>query len=370
MSRAPKPSAQLQRLLIRCLSLIATVLVCMGCSTLAPGDQPDSIETDISVKQQRPSPTLGGSQFWTDQYFFHQWRIQRRANSDEYRLLDEDDWQHADGTFAQCRSRLEQIRRERKLAPMKGDAVVILHGLAAPRWSMRILGEYLHKHAGLEVFNIEYASTRCTMDDHAHSLARVIHSLEGIEKIYLVGHSMGNIVIRRYLAGNDTAPDKWQTDPRIGRIVMIAPPNHGSLTATRWSDNGLFKTVLGEAARQLGAEWKDLEPELATPKTEFGIIAGGVGNRMGFSLSLPGNDDGRITVKTTELAGARDFVVVPMLHELIANDPRVLEYTLNFIEHGWFISAEKRHPLPLAPATDARRATTASKPPGPERRGS
>ena len=53
-----------------------------------------------------------------------------------------------------------------------------------------------------------------------------------------------------------------------------------------------------------------------------------------------------------------------MLHELIANDPRVLEYTLNFIQHGWFISAEKRHPLPPVSAADAPRRQRPANHPG------
>jgi pimeloyl-ACP methyl ester carboxylesterase len=292
-----------------------------------------------------PTPTLGGTQYWTDQFFFHEWRIQRRAGSGEYRLLDSREWQHANGTFDACRAKLEQIKRQRRLAPMHGRAVVLLHGLAAPRWSMRLLGGYLRKHTGCEVFNVEYASTRESIDDHAHSLARVLHSLAGIDEISLVGHSMGNIVIRRYLAGDADPVSGWRPDPRIRRVVMIAPPNHGSITALRWSDKTLFKKVFGKAGRQLGVDWKDLEGRLATPPMEFGIVAGGRGNDRGFSRGVPGDDDGRIAVATTRLAGASDFVVVPMLHELIANDPRVLDYTLHFLQEGCFVSPEKRQPI-------------------------
>ncbi len=332
-----------------CLSVVGTLGLFIGCASVSPGEQPSGSDASglASTLQSLPAPTLGGTQFWTDQYFFHQWRIQRRANSDEYRLLDDSDWQHASGTFEQCRVKLDQIRRERKLKPMSGDAVVLVHGLAAPGWSMHLLGKHLNKHMGVEVFNVEYASTRCSIDDHARSFARIIARLEGIEKIHMVGHSMGNIVIRRYLAGETSGHATWQADPRVGRIVMIAPPNHGSITASRLSDYGLFKTVFGDAGRQLGVEWKRLEPKLATPTTEFGIIAGGLGNKVGFSVRLPGDDDGRITVKTTQLAGAADFIVVGMLHELIANDPRVLDYTLHFLQHGWFVSAEQRRPIPL-----------------------
>ncbi len=110
-----------------------------------------------------------------------------------------------------------------------------------------------------EVFVVEYSSLRSTIDDQARSLARIINHLDGIDEINLVGHSMGNIVIRRYLAGDKTPLDSWQADRRIARIVMIAPPNHGSSTAERLSDNSVFKAVFGESGRQLGVNWDDLE---------------------------------------------------------------------------------------------------------------
>ena len=87
---------------------------------------------------------------------------------------------------------------------MRGKAVLLLHGLAAPAWSLQLLARHLHKHAGYEVFVVEYSSLRSTIDDQARSLASIINHLDGIEEINLVGHSMGNIVIRRYLAGDKT----------------------------------------------------------------------------------------------------------------------------------------------------------------------
>ncbi len=343
----------------------------MGCSSMgfAGGDERpnDILNVPIPDQSRTPklplidvgTPTLGGSQFWTDQHFCHQWRIQRRANSDEFRLLDSREWQHANGSFADCLAKLEEIKRERKIEPMQGTAVVLLHGLAAPRWSMGLLGRHLRKNAGYEVFNVEYASTRMSIDDHARSLANVIQSLEGIERINFVGHSMGNVVIRRYLGGDPDPTRGWTADPRVNRIVMIAPPNHGSRTATKWSNRGLFKAVFGTAGRQLGLDWEGIEKKLATPQTEFGIIAGGRGNDKGFSFGLPGDDDGRITVATTRLAGATDFVVVAALHELIANDTRVFDHTLRFLEDGHFIAADQKNPI--QPEVVAGRATPSNR---------
>ena len=337
----------------------------MGCSSMgfARGDErsneilnlPDQAQASKLPQIDVSTPTFGGSQFWTDQHFFHQWRIQRRANSDEYRLLDSREWQHANGSFEDCLAKLDEIKRERDLEPMQGTAVVILHGLAAPRWSMGLLARHLKKQGEYEVFNVEYASTRCSIDDHAQGLANVIKSLEGIDRINLVGHSMGNVVIRRYLGGDADAANGWAPDPRVNRIVMIAPPNHGSRTATKWSDRSVFKALFGQSGRQLGLDWENIEKKLATPRTEFGIIAGGWGNEKGFSLRLPGDDDGRITVATTRLVGAADFVVVPALHEFIANDPRVFDYTLHFLQDGCFISPDRKNPI--QPEVVAGRAT-------------
>jgi hypothetical protein len=52
-------------------------------------------------------------------------------------------------------------------------------------------------------------------------------------------------------------------------------------------------------------------------------------------------------VEETKLPGARDFAVVPVYHSFIMTDRRVLKMTLNFLEHGYFHSEEKRQPIPL-----------------------
>ena len=90
----------------------------------------------------------------------------------------------------------------------------------------------------------------------------------------------------------------------LRRVVMIAPPNHGSLAARRLSNNSAFRAILGKPGVQLGTEWSWLESELMVPPCEFGIVAGGTGGG-GFSPFHPGDDDGRISVETTRLSGAR-----------------------------------------------------------------
>ncbi len=304
-----------------------------------------------SVGESAPSTSdwLDSAIAWTDQLHFRGWRIQRHVKSNEFRLLNEDDAELTTGSFDACRAALDQIKREQRLQPMRGKAVVLLHGLAAPRWSMKPLATHLRKHGEYETFVVEYASLRSTIDDAAVGLASIIKNLDGIEEINLVGHSMGNIVIRRYLAGDDSPKLGWRPDRRIGRVVMIAPPNHGSITASQLSDTSTFKTIFGASGVQLGKKWKDLEPRLATPNGEFGIIAGGYGNALGLNPFVPGDDDGRIGVEETRLGGASDFVVVGAVHEFIGFDPRVSDLTHRYLASGYFLSAEKKNAIPRGP---------------------
>jgi pimeloyl-ACP methyl ester carboxylesterase len=320
--------------------------------TTGPGQARTKTRQGERISLPSPRTALDSAISWSDQLIFQQWKIQQHVESDACRLLDGDGKTHATGTFDECRAKLDSIKREQNLEPMRGKAVLLLHGLAAPAWSLQLLARHLHKHAGYEVFVVEYSSLRSTIDDQARSLARIINHLDGVEEINLVGHSMGNIVIRRYLAGDETQPGSWIADRRITRIVMIAPPNHGSSTAELLSNNSMFKAVFGESGRQLGVNWDDLEKRLATPDVEFGIIAGGWGNPIGLNPFLPGDDDGRITIETTRLAGATDFRVVPQVHEFIAHDPRVLDYTLQFLTNGYFISREQRQGIPRDPLAE------------------
>ena len=48
----------------------------------------------------------------------------------------------------------------------------------------------------------------------------------------------------------------------------------------------------------------------------------------------------------TRLVGDRDFAVLPVLHMTMMNDPKVQEYTLRFLEYGYFIADEQRQPIP------------------------
>lgn len=308
-------------------------------------EEPEPAKTNWSLGDGVPMPTMGGMQFWGDELCFHGWRIQRNVLTGHCRLLDGNNLRHAWGTYEHCRTKLEKIKRDQSLPPMQGKAVIVLHGLADTRLSMALLCKHLERKGGYTVFNVVYPSTRQRIGDHARALAKIIRNLDGIEEISFVGHSMGNIVVRHYLADQTDAATRRRPDPRIQRLVMLGPPNHGSSLAVRFGDDKLFSTVLGKPGEELGRQWTWLEGDLAVPQCEFGIIAGGLRNEKGFNPLVPGDDDGVVAVATTRLPGASDFIMVPVLHPLLPAESRVMDYTLSFLQNGYFVSADQREPV-------------------------
>jgi pimeloyl-ACP methyl ester carboxylesterase len=180
--------------------------------------------------------------------------------------------------------------------------------------------------------------------------------LKEAEEIHFVGHSLGNLVIRRYLTDRDKARPEAR-GPQLGRIVMLAPPNQGAQIAEQLHDNKLFQLIFGVSGNQLSGQWGKVEQRLAIPTCPFGIIAGGRGDEGVNNPMLSGDDDFIVTVEETRLAGAADFLVVPALHTFIMDDPAVRESTLRFLQHGYFVSPKARQPIP---ATD--RATSGMEP--------
>lgn len=292
-----------------------------------------------------PTKTLGGRQFWSDVRCVGGWKIQRHSNTGHHRLIRPDWTRMAWGNLAHCEQELEKRIGAGEVVPHSGKLVIVLHGLVRTSNSMAELGNYLKKHGEFQTINFEYASTRQNVERHARDLKSVIDGLgDGVTEINFVGHSLGNIVVRRYLHGFDGTD---RPDPRINRMVMLGPPNQGSRVATIFKGSLLFKTISGACGAQLGGAWENLEPQLAVPDFEFGIIAGGQAQETDWNnILLEGPDDFTVSVEEAKLSGASDLKIAPLLHSTMMKQPSVLEWTLSFLQHGYFESPEKREPIP------------------------
>jgi len=290
-------------------------------------------------------PTAGGLQYWGDELVCSGWRIQRNAVTGHCRLLDCEDQRQAWGTLEECRAALDLVQKRGDVAPVQGRVVLVLHGLAGSRLLMNSMCRHLNEEGKFQAIAIGYPSTRVDVDADAEALQRIIAAMPQVTQIDFVAHSLGCIVVRRYLALQTDAATGKKPDPRIHRIVMLAPPNHGAPEAARLAALDATGQIVGPAAQQLTAKFAELEPKLATPTCEFGILAGGRGDETGYNPLVAGDDDGVVPLSSAKLAGAHDFRLLPALHVLFPREPQVQKLTLKFLQEGYFESDEKREPL-------------------------
>ncbi|NQU30066.1 MAG: alpha/beta fold hydrolase [Anaerolineae bacterium] len=210
------------------------------------------------------------------------------------------------------------------------NKVVLLHGLGRASLSMAYLANRLQR-AGYSPCNISYPS-------HKHPVKKlainfVLPAIEkcfryGSEPIHFVTHSLGGIIVRQLAAS--------KANIKIGRVVMLAPPNGGSEVVDTLSDWPFFGAVNGPAGKELGTSENDLPRSLGPAPFEVGIIAGNRTINPLLSLMIDGENDGRMSIENTKLEGMADFLVLPVSHPLIMLDRRVAEQTIHFLEHGLF----------------------------------
>jgi pimeloyl-ACP methyl ester carboxylesterase len=268
---------------------------------------------------------------WTDLAIRHDWRVQRHSADGRCRILDPSDGTIREGTEDECRRAFAALEADGTIPPHTGPTVILLHGLGEGRDSMRPLAEHLKTTLDAAVISFGYASVTAKLDDHGAALAEVVAGLPATAPISFVGHSLGNIVVRRWLALADPADRE-----RVHRVVMLGPPNQGSrlarMAAGLW---GLADHVEG-SARELVFDWPRVAPQLAVPACDFGIVAGGKGDDTGYSTLLAGDDDAVVCVDETRLPGARDFLLLPVHHAAMMRDQAVQRATVSFLETGRF----------------------------------
>ena len=285
--------------------------------------------------------TLGGRQFWGDVQFYQGWKIQQNVISKHHRLLDAKDQRHASGTLEECQAQLEEMKEVHQLKPMQGKAVILIHGIIRSSKSFEKL-QAACRQSGRMVVPFDYPSTQRTIPENAKYLEQVINSLEGIEEIELVVHSMGGLVVRSWLS------QQTNVDSRIKRMVMLGVPNRGADMADRFRSNLLFKVIFGPAGQQLVTEANsDFIAKLPTPPFPFGIVAGGRNALKGYNPLIRGDNDGTVGVSSTRLPGAADYILLPVLHSFMMSDASTIACTMRFLETGRFRESGEAQPIPI-----------------------
>ena len=208
------------------------------------------------------------------------------------------------------------------------DCVILLHGLARTTRSMRKMDHYLSEK-GYRVVNQGYASRKFSISDLAKpTIDTALERCADTQRISFVTHSLGGILLRKYLAHNDIE--------KFHRAVMLGPPNQGSEVPDKMGHWPGFKKINGPAGLELGTEEDSVPPSLPAANFDVGIIAGKRTINFILSSIIPDKDDGKVSIENTKLEGMNDHIVLPITHPFLMKNKKALLQVSYYLEHGRF----------------------------------
>ena len=192
----------------------------------------------------------------------------------------------------------------------------MLHGLGRTRAAMWYLERSLAE-AGYKVHNIGYSSLDDDMDEIVAVVASELKQrrVARAPKVHFVGHSMGGLVARAYLAKHRLK--------NLGRVVLMATPNQGSPVIDRINRAGIQIMPIGPAGRSLGSGDGDLPAQLPPPYYEVGVIAG--------------TNDILVPPDHAKLdEGMTDFLELNTGHAWMRYKPEAAKQVVAFLKNGKF----------------------------------
>lgn len=223
-----------------------------------------------------------------------------------------------------------------------GEGVILLHGLCRTNRSMDRM-EAAFAAAGFTVVNVDYPSRVSAVEPLGEKvIGRALEDprLRGCERVHFVAHSLGGILVRSYFAR--------RSEPRLGRVVMLGPPNQGSEVVDRLGSWSLFRRINGPAGSQLGTDAASVPNSLGAVRFDLGVIAGDRTINWINSLMIAGRDDGKVSIDRTKVEGMKEHIVVHVSHPFLMKDRGVVAAALRFVESGSF-SSRKSTPEDCAP---------------------
>lgn len=209
--------------------------------------------------------------------------------------------------------------------------MILIHGYNKNQNDMVTLKENL-SNLGYNGLLVDLPLTFKTIEYCAslfsEKIEEIIDSLYGDEKISLVGHSTGGLIIRHFISNTDYKD-------KVDRCVLIATPNQGSKLAEIAKEiSGIFTNIFKTLDSLHPDNIKKLELK-NIDTIEVGAIAGNENNLILGNL-LEKENDGRVLVNSVKYKGLKDFIVIPYGHKEIHHKFKTAELVDCFLKNGEF----------------------------------
>ncbi|MCZ4371750.1 MULTISPECIES: lipase family alpha/beta hydrolase [Vibrio] len=206
--------------------------------------------------------------------------------------------------------------------------VIILHGLYMHGIAMLPLSQRLEKLG----YDTEVVSYNSVAIDERKVFPAIDKALDHKQVNVLVGHSLGGVVIKRYLASRKPDVDT------ISHVVALGSPINGASIVGKIQQMGLG-VLLGNSAK-FGLQKHEDKWEFPQ---KLGSLAGTV--PLGVRSILMGKDthsDGTVTVDETKIAGMTAHHLMRNTHTSMIYSSKVAEQIDHFIRHDTFARKKAR----------------------------
>lgn len=225
-------------------------------------------------------------------------------------------------SISQAQSRFQQYHFDDD-----DEVVVLMHGLARSNIAMWTLNIRL-KRAGYHVEPVGYRSLRNTpeeiMQDVTAQIDRCCKDISN--KVHFVGHSLGGLLIRKYLQDNQIK--------NLGRVVLIGTPDRGTEESSFIRDKW-WATLAGPTAMALATEENSFPDSLDKPYYAVGVIAGVYDSDMRDPV-VPGTDENLASMESAKLEGMSDFIWVKSRHGMMRYKDEIADQAISFLRNGVF----------------------------------
>ena len=203
--------------------------------------------------------------------------------------------------------------------------VVYVHGLWLPGEESLVLKHHLAQQFALDLQLFRYFGASESMSDITARLQEFVRDL-GASEIHLMGHSLGGLVIYRFL-------ERFPEQPP-GRVVFLGVPCVASRAAQHVGRFAPLARLLGPAVTE---ELLTERERRWTQPRPLGIVAGNQPLGLGqFFAHFDEENDGTVAVNETRLPGATDHIVLPVSHLGMLVSARVAHEAGTFLTQGHF----------------------------------